>query len=208
MECKNPTFVRVSIAMIRLSFLTLLALAVSSAIAVEPPLSDDFSDPNLKARRASRGAWVMEGGIAKVTQDDELYKKFKDHGPIIFYDIDHKDAVIEFSYKAEDAKSVVFTVNGADGHVFRTVTSAAGTSFRAFPPSDDHASIALHQLKQPLAQGEWTHMKIELKGPKATVTLGNNEPITVEHPSLDRAKVNTSIGFSFGTLSVKGFSIQ
>lgn len=192
----------------RFTILCFLAAFTSCLIAVEPPLTDDFSDPDLKTRRASRGDWVMEGGIAKVTQNDELYKQFKDHGPIIFYDIDHKDAVIEFSYKPEDVKSFVFTVNGTDGHVFRTVTSAAGTSFRAFPPSDDHKSIALHQLKTPIAQGEWTSMKIELKGPKATVTIGENDPITVEHPSLDKAKTNTSVGFSFGTLSVKGFSVR
>jgi hypothetical protein len=191
-----------------LSVVTLLTLAVSALNAVEPPLVDDFSNPKLEGRRASRGDWVMKDGIAKVTQDDALYAKYKNHGPIIFYDVDHKDAVIEFSYKPESVKSFVFTVNGADGHVFRTVTSERGTDFRAFPPGDDHASISLHRLPKPMVEGEWTPMKIELKGPKATVTVGDNEPITVEHASLDRAKINTSVGFSFGSLEVKNFSVR
>lgn len=191
-----------------LSVVTPLALAISVLHAVEPPLVDDFSNLKLEGRRASRGDWVMKDGVAKVTQDDALYAKFKNHGPIIFYDVAHKDAVIEFSYKPEGVKSFVFTVNGADGHVFRTVTSERGTDFRAFPPSDDHASISLHRLEKPLAEGEWTLMKIELKGAKATVTVGDNEPVTVEHASLDRAKINTSVGFSFGTLSVKDFSVR
>ena len=191
-----------------LSVVTLLTLAVSALHAVEPPLVDDFSNPNLEGRRASRGDWTMKDGIAKVTQDDALYAKYKNHGPIIFYDVDHKDAVIEFSYKPEGVKSFVFTVNGADGHVFRTVSSERGTDFRAFPPGDDHKSISLHRLEKPMVEGEWTPMKIELRGAKATVTVGDNEPVTVEHASLDRAKVNTSVGFSFGTLSVKGFSVR
>ncbi len=173
-------------------------------------LVDAFTDAQTpKERRALRGDWVIAGGTAKVTQDDELYKKYNDHGPILFYDLDFKDAVIEFAFQPEAAKAVVFTVNGAKGHVFRTVTSERGTDLRAFPPGGETKSISLRRLHDaPLAQGEWTRMKIELRGSQATIRIGDQPPVTVEHASLDRAKVNTSVGFSFGTLTVKDFSLR
>jgi hypothetical protein len=189
--------------------LLLLALFALPAYA-GTALSDSFTSTEApKERRASRGPWVIADGIAKVTQDDELYKQHKDHGPIIFYDIEFKDAVIEFAFKPEAAKTFVFTVNGAEGHVFRTVTSDRGTNLRAFPPDGEAKSIALLNLAEaPLKQGEWTPMKIELRGDKAVVSIGGQPPVTVEHASLNRAKTNTSLGFSFGTLSVKDFSLR
>ncbi|MHC4824857.1 MAG: hypothetical protein ACYTEP_12725 [Planctomycetota bacterium] len=192
---------------ILLASLPLITIA-SSLWAAEPLLVDDFSKPKMAGRRAMRGDWMIANGVAKVTQDDALYKKYKDHGPIIFYDVDHQDAVIEFSYKPVGVKSFVFTVNGADGHVFRTVTSERGTDFRAFPPDAERKSISLHRLPRPILQGEWTRVRVELEGAKATVTVGDHEPVSVEHGSLDRAKINTSVGFSFGSLEVKNFSVR
>ncbi len=189
--------------------LLLLPLLSLPALAGEP-LVDAFTDAKTpEQRRASRGDWVIANGTAKVTQDDELYKKNKDHGPILFYDVAFKDAVIEFAFKPESAKTFVFTVNGAEGHVFRTVASERGTGLRAFPPGGEAKSIALKNLANaPLKQGEWTQMKIELRGPKAVLSIGDHAPVTVEHASLDRAKTNTSLGFSFGTLTVKDFSLR
>lgn len=189
--------------------LLLLAL-LTLPVRAGTELIDSFTDASIpKERRASRGPWVIADGIAKVTQDDELYKQHKDHGPILFYDMAFKDAVIEFAFKPEAAKTFVFTVNGAEGHVFRTVTSERGTNLRAFPPGGDAKSIALQNLDNaPLKQGEWTRMKIELRGPQATVSISGHAPVTVEHASLDRGKTNTSLGFSFGTLSVRDFALR
>lgn len=189
-----------------LLFLPLLSLTAFAG----SELVDAFTDAKTpQERRALRGDWVIAEGVAKVTQDDELYKKYKDHGPILFYDLDFKDAVIEFAFKPEAAKTFVFTVNGAKGHIFRTVTSARGTDLRAFPPGGETKSVSLRRLADaPLAQGEWTRMKIELRGSSVTLGIGGQPPVTVEHASLDRAKVNTSLGFSFGALAVKDFSLR
>ncbi|MCB1226398.1 MAG: hypothetical protein KDK99_11340 [Verrucomicrobiales bacterium] len=190
-------------------FLPLLLLSCALiASAAELPFVDDFSDSQLQTRRAVRGAWTFKDGVASVTQDDELYAKFKNHGPIIFYDLTYTDAVIEFDFRPQEAQTVVFTANGADGHVFRTISSARGTDLRAFPPGADEHSVSLLRLEHPLAQGQWTHMKVVLQGDSATVTLGDAAPAVVHHPSLKRAKENASIGFSFGQLSVRHFTAQ
>lgn len=172
-------------------------------------LKDDFSQPDLKLRRAARGPWLFENQTATCTQDDELYKKFKDHGPIIFYDLGYEDATVSFRYRADSAvKSVVFTANGADGHVFRFVTSARGTGVRAFPvESKDHKAVSLGNETPKLKPGEWVPVKVTLNGPQAIVKIGDFEK-TYEHPSLAREKTNLSIGFSFGSLAVQEFVVS
>jgi hypothetical protein len=188
----------------------LLALAAATTLhAVEVPLlKDDFSDPKLAARRAVRGDWKFSGGVASCTQDDALYAKYKNHGPIVFYDLTFTDATVRFSFKPDGAKSVVFTANGEKGHVFRFVMSANGTSIRAFPPeAEDHASISLGQEKVALKSCEWTPVEVKLRGATATVKIGDAPEKACEHTSLARPKSNLSVGFSFGTVSVRDFVV-
>jgi hypothetical protein len=189
-----------------LLFTLSLAIAVP-AFAAAPLLKDDFSDPKLKERRAMRGDWKFANGTATCTQDDALYKKFKDHGPILFYDLAHTDATVRFSFKADGAKTLVFTANGEKGHIFRFVMSATGTSIRAFPPDAKAKSIALATEKLPLKSGEWVPVEVQLRGGKATVKIGGAPAKTYEHASLARPKVNLSVGFAFGSMSVKDFVV-
>lgn len=189
----------------------LLLLSATAAFAADAPLlKDDFSDPKLATRRAMRGDWKFADNAATCTQDDELYKKNKDHGPILFYDLAHTDAAIRFAVKpGANNKTLVFTCNGADGHVFRIVFSQLGAGIRAFPPEEkDHKSIALGNEKDlKLKSGEWTNVSVELRGPKATLKVGDFSK-TYEHASVARAKTNLSIGFSFGTVSVKDLAVE
>lgn len=184
----------------------LLLLLTTAALGADAPLlKDDFSDPKLAGRRASRGEWKFADNTATCTQDDELYKKNKDHGPIIFYDLAHTDAHIEFSIKPDAAnKTIVFTSNGENGHIFRVGFGERGAAVRAFPTdSKDHQSVSTGQEKDlKLKVGEWTKVSVDLRGPKATLKVGEFTK-TYEHASYARAKTNLSIGFSFGTVSVK-----
>lgn len=189
----------------------LFLLFTTAALAADAPLlKDDFSAPKLETRRASRGAWKFADGAATCTQDDELYKKFKNHGPIIFYDLAYTDAAIRFAVKPDAAnKSVVFTANGAEGHVFRLVFSQAGMAVRAFPPEEkDHKSISLgNEAAMKLKAGEWTQVSVDLRGAKATVKVGEVTK-TYENASIAHAKANLSVGFSFGTVSVKDVVVE
>ncbi len=182
----------------------LVSLAPASAAGPATLFKDDFSDAKLPQRRALRGDWKFTNGTATCTQDDALFKQFKDHGPILFYDLAHTDVTVRFSFKAEGAKTVVFTANGEMGHVFRFVMTPTGTSIRAFPTDKpDAKSIALATEKLPLKFGEWIPVEVKLAGSKATVKIGDAPAKTYEHASLARAKVNLSVGFAFGTVSVK-----
>lgn len=171
-------------------------------------LKDDFVTASSSGRRALRGAWTFTNGVASCTQDDELYKKHKNHGPIIFYDLPFDDATVTFSFKAEKAKAVVLTANGAEGHIFRVSWSPRGTGVRAFPPDSKDKSISVGQDEKPLQQGVWIPVRVTLTGPKATVTIGDAAPQVFQHESFARAKTNISVGFSFGSLDVKDLVVS
>ncbi len=181
-----------------------LFLAAASFAAEAPLLKDEFLPTTFEGRRALRGEWKFAEGSATCTQDDALFKKNKDHGPILFYDLAYTDAAIHFAVKPDAAnKTIIFTANSAEGHVFRLVFSAAGMGVRAFPPEEkDHKSISLGNEKAVVLKADaWTKIRVELRGSKATVKVGDFTK-TYEHASIARAKANLSVGFSYGTVSV------
>lgn len=183
--------------------------ALLSARTHAAEFKDDFTQPKLEHRRAARGDWQFTGGIARCTQNDELFKKFKDHGPIIFYDVPTQDSTIRFAFKPQGVKNVVFTLNGENNHVFRLLIGEKGATTRAFPAgSKEHEPKSLAQDGPKLVQGEWTDVSIEIRGSKATVKIGKDYTKTVEDTAIAHAKTNISIGFSFGTLEVRGFVVR
>jgi hypothetical protein len=187
-----------------MKYMLFMFLTVAALAADAPLLKDDFSVSDSAMRRAARGEWKFAEGSATCTQDDALFKKNKDHGPILFYDLNYTDALIQFAVKPDEAnKMIVFTANGAEGHVFRLVFTPTGMGVRAFPPEEkDHKSISLGNEKAVvLKAGAWTKVSVELRGTKAKVKAGEFTQ-TYEHASIARAKVNLSVGFSYGTVSV------
>jgi hypothetical protein len=192
----------------RAACLCLVGVMAASAVAAAPLLEDDFTTASSGGRRPLRGGWTFAAGVASCTQDDDLYKKYKNHGPIIFYDLPFDDATVTFAFKAEQAKAVVFTANGEKGHVFRVSWGPRGTAVRAFPPESKEKSISVGQDEKPLAQGVWIPVRVTLAGPRATVTVGDAAPQVYEHESFARPKTNISVGFSFGSLNVRELRVE
>ena len=197
------------------SRLTKLFLVAMSAVAFlspglladEPLLTDTFTSAEQTGRRALRGDWKIASGDATCTQDDKLYAKFKNHGPIIFYDLPFKDATIRFAFKPEGTKTVVFTANDDSGHIFRAVWNKDGLTARAFPPAGDKKSISVGKSAASIpVMNEWQSVEIKLRGDRATIRTGS-EQIEVEHASFASPKQNLSIGFSFGSLAIKDLSV-
>ena len=82
-----------------------------AARAGEKDFVDSFTaGAKVPERRAMRGDWQIADGVATCAQDDALYKKFKNHGPIIFYDLPTTDSTISYAFKPQGCKSVVFTL--------------------------------------------------------------------------------------------------
>lgn len=192
----------------KLPVLCLFFLGVMAAGAAEPVFTDPFTAAAaVPERRAMRGDWVIADGVARCTQDDELYKRNQDHGPILFYAIPTTDATIRFSFKAAACQSLVFTLNGEKGHLFRFVTGEKGTGFRAFPPGDPKSIQTGIEPRWKLPENEWTAVEVAVKGETVVVKFGEQAPVTVTYPTYAAAKVNVSIGFAFGALEVRGFEV-
>lgn len=191
------------------AWLCLLGIMAASAVAAAPVLlEDDFTTASSAGRRPLRGGWTFAAGVASCTQDDELYTKHNNHGPIIFYDLPFDDATVSFAFKAEQAKAVVFTANGEKGHIFRASWGPRGSAVRAFPPGSKDKSISVGQDAKPLEQGVWIPVRVALEGPRATVTVGDAAPQVYEHESFARPKTNISVGFSFGSLHVRELRVE
>ena len=111
----------------------LASLFISTQAVLAGDFVDDFAGAQLEGRLAERGDWKFENGIASCVADPNLYKQFKNHGPILKWPREFNDATIELEMKATDCQRVVFTLNG-EGHIFRvaladeTPDAPAGTS--------------------------------------------------------------------------------
>jgi len=188
---------------------SIAVLVGGAALAGEPFYVDDFSTGKQDGRRAMRGPWVIENGTATCTQNDELYKKFKDHGPVVWEDVNFRDATVRFSMKADSAvQSFVFTVNGDAGHVFRFVSRPAPkrTLIKAFQREGEIDGVLVRDAP-PLAVGEWTDVVVIFEGENATVKIGDYEK-ALSHPAIAQAKTTLGLGFGFGTMSFKDFSVK
>ncbi len=190
--------------------LSLLAVVQTHAATL---LEDKFDSPKKEGRdlSANRGEWKLEKGIATCTQDDKLYEKNKNHGPIMWYSMSFKDATVRFAYKAEKAKQFVFTLNDDKGHVFRFVHSEAGLSVRAWPEQGkDAKAVALVErgAKTPaLPEGKWVEATVKFEGNRCELAVGDFKK-TFEHAAIAKEKTKLGLGFSYGTVSVRDVKVE
>jgi hypothetical protein len=191
-----------------LSFLLVFAVTAVAA----PLVDDDFTSTQLSGRdlSPSRGTWKFADGVATCTQDDALYTKNKNHGPIIWYKTTFTDATVRFSVRAEKAKTFVFTLNDENGHVFRYVLTPAALAVRAWKEQGHDAKpdvLPVAKDAPMLVDGEWIPAELRFTGDRCTLKLGKNYTQEFRHPSVAKQKTALGLGFSFGTLSVRDVSV-
>jgi hypothetical protein len=205
----------------KITLAILFALFCTVGAAAEPSLSghslqllkpaqtliiDNFTQPERPQRRLTRGEWKIDGQTASCTQDEELFKKYNNHGPAIWFDQDFQNAIVHFEYQPSgDCQHFVFTVNGKDGHVFRFVTNEMATDIRAWDAN--HQGKRLVADGPRLAKGVWTPVTVEMAGPKACVQIGENYKVTVEDHSYSVPKNVVGVSFHHGTLKVRNFQV-
>jgi hypothetical protein len=169
-------------------------------------VSDDFTQAERSNRRLTRGDWKVGGGVAACGHDEELFKKYNNHGPAIWYDQEFQDGVVRFDFQAsKDCSHFVFTVNGKEGHVFRFVMNEAGTDVRAW--NADHKAKQLAKAGPALPQGKWTSVTVELAKNKACVQIGENYRVVVEDPSYAAAKTVVGVSFHHGNVQLRNFEM-
>jgi hypothetical protein len=198
--------------------LTLIALSIACT-APGDELVDDFTRPDLEGRLAERGEWKFEDGEASAVADAELYKKYKNHGPILKWSGEFNDATISFEMKAMDCQRVVFTLNG-DGHIFRvtladeTPQATAGaskvptrviawaTTSSKENKGDTIAPEGLPDL--PKINGEWVTVRLTVEGDQGELSIGDFKT-AITHDALARDKNMVMLTFAHGALAVRNF---
>ncbi|MDA1052862.1 MAG: hypothetical protein O3C40_20610 [Planctomycetota bacterium] len=160
-------------------------------------LSDDFDEPLGKAWRALKGKWEVAG---EAIQGSEL--KADMHGAVIRANLPLHNAVIQYSFMLEGAKTTTFSINDAKGHNSRVVINAAG--FTARKDDHDHAgpdeAAVLRAVKTPIRDGEWHTLVIEINGPDFLARLDGKQVAYGSHDAIDVDKTN--IGLTVGGESV------
>ncbi|QDT08563.1 hypothetical protein [Planctomycetes bacterium K23_9] len=199
-------------------FLTaaLLLIATSSVstaqINTDTLVDDHYTIDSYKIRKPLRGDWKIENGIAAVTQDDELYKKHKNHGPIMVYEVPHDDASAEVVFKSTGCKAVVFTMDATNGgHAFRIKLSPKSPgsvlTYIKEPGANKATPVFLNKTLPTLTEEKWETLKVKVVGDKATVQLGDST-INVQHEMIDQPKKIAKLGFSFGSLELNKFHLS
>lgn len=205
---------------ILLSIAVVLSLTSSTVGATD--IVDDFSDANFKGRQAERGDWKFVGNTASVVSDPTLYKKYKNHGPILKWPVDCTSGEVEFEMKASECQRVVFTLNG-DGHVFRISLidpARALTPYQAkansrilawaTKSSKENKGDSLKPKGLPsLADidGEWTKVKLTVNGDLADIQIGDFKA-QLKHAALLRDKNIITLSFASGSFAVRDFHFQ
>ncbi len=169
-------------------------------------LVDDFGSAKHPTRQALRGDWKFEGGVASCVADPELYKKYKDHGPILRWPVEFTDGTVTFEMKPKDCQRIVVTLNEA-GHVFRCSLAADGRSriFGWSGPSKENKPTPIASDGVPSAkqlEDKWTPCEISIKGGKGEIRIGDFEG-RFEHACFSRKKGEFTISFAFGDLAVR-----
>lgn len=195
---------------------------VSSVNAKEtsPLVADHFDSETHATRNATRGEWTIADGMATVAHDDELYKKFANHGPIINYEVPFDDAAAVVEFRANSCKTVVFTMDGAEGgHAFRiimrppptgdkpNVGKSMAVTYTEKVGNDKPKMIPLSREVPALDNDHWTRLEVRLVGDKAKITV-NGKMISVQHERLDQKKKIAKIGFAFGDFAIRKFELD
>ena len=184
---------------------------------------DDFSQAALADRLAERGEWRFEGGVASCVADPELYKQYKNHGPILKWPREFTEGAIEFEMKAEGCQRVVFTLN-EEGHVFRVTladetegatggaskvpTRLIGWSTQSSKENKGDTLLPEGLPDLSAIDGKWVRVKLVVKGEGATLQIGDDFETEIEHASLGRAKSMIMLTFAHGRLAVRDFQFS
>lgn len=189
--------------------IALLLIGTTTAAADSPLLQDDFDSQKRPGRKMMRGDWQVNEGVLSCPFDEERYKKARNHGPIVFYNLKHDDAVVSFSFKASDPSAITYTTNAVKRHCFRMVLKPGEYGVRAFPIQGKRKSVLVDEGETTLTgNGQWTQASFASKGDKVTVKIGDEFEKTFEHPAYEGQKTNISIAFNHGTFSLKDFKVE
>lgn len=192
--------------------LIFLAYLASITLCQASILRDDFSGTDHATRQALRGEWVYHEGVASCVSDPELYKEFKNHGPILRWPTAFTDGTVEFEFKPKNCQRVVITLN-EEGHVFRMALRDPGNSsifgWIGRSSKENKSQVIAKEGVPSLDQldGQWTQVKMTFTGDSARIQIGDYTA-NLKHGSIGRKKGEFTFSFAFGSCEIRGVSVK
>ena len=194
-----------------MKFLSLMLLVFSLSLNAEVLIQDNFTKDKMPTRKPARGDWKISEGVISCDFSDELYKKYKNHGPIVWYNFKTStDCTIEMEYMISGGtSSVVFSVNDAKGHVYRTTVMKDGKRKGAWSKGwlATKKSSPAGKIDYELVENKWVPVKITFKGNKMTFSIDGNSQ-EFEHDGFAREKTRFNYQFVKGNLKVRNLKIS
>lgn len=167
-------------------------------------LSDDFDQPLAKTWRVPKGRWeIVEGAL----QGTEIPADM--HGAVIRANLKLHNAVIQYSFKLDGAKTTTFSLNDAKGHNSRVLVRPGGFIAR----KDDHdkagpdQAAVLQAVQTPISTGQWHTLTIEINGPEFLARLDGKQIAYGTDDSIAVEKTNVGLTVSGESVSFKNLRI-
>ena len=152
---------------------------------------DELAAPN-DAWRTAKGEWTHVDGAWRGAEIPA-----EKHGAVVRRNITFSDVVIEFDFRLDGAKGISFSINDPKGHNSRLTIRPTG--FVVTKDDHDHAGpderAVLGTVDAPFEPGRWYHARLEQRGPKFTVQVGDHAA-GGQHPDIAQEKSNIGLTVS------------
>ena len=139
------------------------------------------------------GTWTAKNGVLRGFESGP-----RRHGPVKVRKFPIKDARIECDFRLEGKATfagIIFNGSHERGHIVHLVMGRDTLRILAHPKMGEHVDL----LKQPnpLAVGDWHHVKIEFKGERITAII-DGKTFAASHPCIAEEKQTFGLGGESG----------
>ena len=201
-----------------LFFAALCSLGFASAFAADAPadpktllaergkvlLSDDLKEAPAKEWRAAKGKWEATDGALRGAEIPE-----DKHGAVTRHQLAFKDAVIQFSFKLDGAKTISLSINDEKEHLARVMIRPNGFTVQ----KDDHdhdgpdKAVVFATIETPIKAGEWHTLVVEILGKEMLASLDGQKVGFGEHEMIADAKANFGLTVAGQSASFKNVRV-
>lgn len=166
--------------------------------------SDDLAAAPSKDWKVAKGKWEAADGAVR---GSEL--KSDMHGAVMRRMLPLRDAVIQFDFRLDGAKTSSLSLNDAKGHCCRVILRPDGFTVQKDSHDKNVAdkAAALEVVKADFKPGEWHTLVVELSGSELLASVDGRLVGFGGHPSLDVEKTNFGFTVAGGSVSFRRLKV-
>jgi hypothetical protein len=157
-----------------------------------------------KAWKVAKGTWEPSDGALVGTE-----VKAEKHGAVMRHAEKLRNAVIQYAFKLDGAKTTTLSLNTAKAHLCRVVITP--TVLRVQKDDSDHdgpdKAAVLQNLPVKIAPGEWHTLVVELVGNEMLASLDGKHVAFGANDALDVDKANLGLTVAGASVAFKDLSV-